>query len=582
MAARVPIRLVVGGVATSLSAAVGEPIGSVIIFATSNPISGLDQIGRIYYENAPSGSVNPRQLIRQDDQGKTFVVESNPFPLQNTLASPLAGAENGIPYEFTIASQKEVGGGFPCAVSVVSPSGGEAAAELVDSGNNFTVKFTPTEDGEFVAHVTFTVTSSLKVSVAAMVPDPVQCVAYGPGLEGGEQYKDGVFTIEARNKLGQKIPFGGHPFTAKVKGPFGEDVPVTVVDNGDGTATATYTPVAPGDHVVEVKLHDTNIKDSPFNVPIDYSSETAHAGNSWADGPGLENGVNKNRQVHPSEFTIHAVDKNGNPKTTGGDLFDVVIEDPLFDIVPATVKDNNDGTYTVQYQAKEPGINNISIFLRNKMKPLLYEHIRDSPRPVDVKSGTDPSKCTAEGPGLVDGIKDTFPAQFKVQARDRDGNPVPEGGDDFKVKVTDPDGHDVPATIVDNGDGTYDVEYNPDKPGPHKIDVTLDDAHIKDMPKTVRVKAGAHHSHTFIENFNFLVQTRDKRGADLTVGGMNVKTSITNSTNPSAAVTFKQTDRNNGTYLVEYTLPVPVGATYLLTTTIDDQPIRGSPWEQRV
>lgn len=173
--------MVVGGVATSLSAAVGEPIGSVIIFATSNPISGLDQIGRIYYENAPSGSVNPRQLIRQDDQGKTFVVESSvyslfhssngvpdPFPLQNTLASPLAGAENGIPYEFTIASQKEVGGGFPCAVSVVSPSGGEAAAELVDSGNNFTVKFTPTEDGEFVAHVTFTVTSSLKVSVAAM------------------------------------------------------------------------------------------------------------------------------------------------------------------------------------------------------------------------------------------------------------------------------------------------------------------------------------------------------------------------------------------------------------------------------
>lgn len=43
----------------------------------------------------------------------------------------------------------------------------------------------------------------------------------------------------------------------------------------------------------------------------------AHARNSWADGPGLENGVNKNRQVKPSEFTIHAVDKNGNPKTTG-------------------------------------------------------------------------------------------------------------------------------------------------------------------------------------------------------------------------------------------------------------------------
>lgn len=102
------------------------------------------------------------------------------------------------------------------------------------------------------------------------------------------------------------------------------------------------------------------------------------------------------------------------------------------------------------------------------------------------------------------------------------------------------------------------------------------------MPKTVRVKAGAHHSHTFIENFNFLVQTRDKRGADLHVGGMNVKTSAVNVTSGNSAVPVKQTDKNNGTYLIEYTLPVPTGVTYLFNTTIDDVSIKGSPWEQRV
>lgn len=75
----VPIRLIVGGSATSLSAAVGEPVGSVIIFATSNPITGLEQIGRIYYDSAPTGAVNPRQLISQQDQGKTFVVEASVY-----------------------------------------------------------------------------------------------------------------------------------------------------------------------------------------------------------------------------------------------------------------------------------------------------------------------------------------------------------------------------------------------------------------------------------------------------------------------------------------------------------------------
>jgi len=198
---------------------------------------------------------------------------------------------------------------------------------------------------------------------------------------------------------------------------------------------------------------------------------------------------------------------------------------------------------------------------------------------VDVKSGTDPSKCTAEGPGLQNGIKDTFPAKFTVQARDREGNPIPDGGDDFQISVKDPEGKEVPADITDNGDGTYDVVYHPDKPGPHKVDVTLDDKHIKDCPRTVNVKAGAHHSHTFIESLNFLVQTRDKRGDNLKVGGMNVQSTVTHEGKPVPSM--KQTDRNDGTYLVEYTLPVPTSATYLISTTIDDQPIRGSPWEQR-
>lgn len=100
-----------------------------------------------------------------------------------------------------------------------------------------------------------------------------------------------------------------------------------------------------------------------------------------------------------------------------------------------------------------------------KLSFLLFKHSRLT---FFFSAGTDPSKCTAEGPGLHDGIKDTFPAHFKVQARDRDGHPITEGGDDFRPKVTDPDGKDVPCEIKDNGDGTYDVVYNPDKPGPHK------------------------------------------------------------------------------------------------------------------
>jgi len=210
---------------------------------------------------------------------------------------------------------------------------------------------------------------------------------------------------------------------------------------------------------------------------------------------------------------------------------------------------------------------------------MCYEHIKDSPFKVAIKAGTDPSKCTAEGPGLHDGITDTFPAVFKVQARDRDGNPIKEGGDPFKCEVKDPSGKPVPAEVVDNGDGTYGVTYHPDIPGPHVIDVTLDDQHIKDMPKTVNIKAGISPVHSYIEDFSFIIRTCDKRGKPLTTGGQNVKTAITLKGQP---VELKQTDRNDGTYLVFYKLPVVTNAVYEILPTVDDKPIKGAPFEQKV
>jgi filamin len=520
--------------------------------------------------------VNPRQVLRLADQGKTFVVEddkvSTQLPLQCT-ASGLDDGENHIPYGFTIHTQKEAGGGHPVGVSVTSPNGEIKSSLEVSGQNNYKVNFTPSSDGPHKINITFQVTATIDVSVGAMVPDPIQCLAYGPGLEAGEQFKDAIFTIEARNKLGVKIPFGGHNFTAHVTNPFGEDVPVEVVDLGDGTYKAVYVPIVPGDHIVEVKLNTDHIKNSPFKVPIDWSSEWAHPANSYAKGPGLEDG-NKTRQNKPSAFTIFAVDKHGKRRTTGGDLFDVNIEDPLFDQITPTIVDKGDGTYDVTYQAKEPGVNQISIFLRNRKEPVMFDHISDSPKNVNVQLGTDPSKCTADGPGLKDGIQDTDPAEFKVQARDRNGNPINYGGEPFKATAKDPSGQDVPVDIKDNGDGTYDVVFNPDIDGPHTVDVQLDDTHIKDMPKIVNVVPGAWAGTSKVETVYFLCQTKDKRGNNLTVGGQAPTTTVGGN---NKNIPVKLADHNNGTYTYEFTHAEPHGSAYKITSTIKGNNLYGTP-----
>ena len=97
--------------------------------------------------------------------------------------------------------------------------------------------------------------------------------------------------------------------------------------------------------------------------------------------------------------------------------------------------------------------------LHHRLNPLYYDHIKDSPFTVNIEPGTDASKSVAFGPGLEDGVRDTLPTFFTIQAKDRLGRDVKKGGDPFEVKVKGPHG-EVPVKLTDNGDGTYKVQKN--------------------------------------------------------------------------------------------------------------------------
>jgi len=400
-------------------------------------------------------------------------------------------------------------------------------------------------------------------------------LCYGPGLEHAEAHVPANFTIEARNRLGERINNGGHPFEVKVVDPYGEASPARVVDNQDGSYSVTYTPIDPGDHVVEVTLVRQQVAKSPYTVPVDENQLLASAANSYAEGPGLEPG---NKNTKECEFTIHAVLPNGKPKTKGGDLFDVQIENPNSDLVPANIRDNGDGTYAVKYKPNIPGPYHVDVITRNPAKPLFYDHVKNSPVDVTIEPGTDAAMCTAFGPGLEPGLLDTKPAEFTIQARDIFGNPRNEGGDPFNVEVKGPNGP-VPVSVKDNGDGTYAVEYQPDNAGPYDIGVTLEDKHIKGSVFHVDIKPGAFPGTTTVEDYKFTLRTRDKRGTNMREGGENVAVKITGPGGASVPVTIH--DHKNGTYLVSYLLG-PKSGEYSISVTINGEDIVGSPFIQTV
>jgi len=294
---------------------------------------------------------------------------------------------------------------------------------------------------------------------------------------------------------------------------------------------------------------------------------------SYAKGPGLEGGGST---TEPQKFTIHAVYANGRPKTTGGDLFDVHVEDPHFVVIPAQVVDNRDGTWSVTYQPTDPGKYHIDVIQRNPSVPTRYDHVKNSPVDIVIEPGTDAKSCTAFGPGLEPGNVDTKACHFTIQARDKNGNPIKEGGDPFKVDIQGPTGP-IQCEVKDNGDGTYACKYQPADAGLHDIAITLNGTPIKGSTFHVQIKPGAFPGTTFIESFNFLIKAHDKRGQPVPTGGENVKAIIKGPQGQNVQATMD--DRKNGTYHVTY--KTQGSGNFQVDVLVNEQHIRGSPFNQR-
>lgn len=491
------------------------------------------------------------------------------------------GNEAGIETSFTIearngADRRVPVGGHNFPVEIVGPSGAAVPSNTTDNGDGtYKVTYTAREAGTHNIAVTFNgqhiKASPFRVNINQSKPDPTKCLAYGPGLEGGEAHTPAPFTIESRNRLGDLIPVGGHPYVVAVTDPYGEKLPCDVLDNQNGTYSCTYNPIDPGDHTVSVTLNGAPVAQSPYTVNITESMSFASPHKSWADGPGLQNG---NKATEPQHFTIHAAYADGRPKTTGGDLFDVIVEDPAFNLVPAQVTDNGDGTWSVSYQPTDPGDYNIAVIQRNPSNPIYFDHVRNSPVVVNIEPGTDASQTIAFGPGLEPGNLDTFPATFTIQAKDKHGNNMKEGGDPFVVEINGPTGP-IPCQVTDNGDGTYACQYQPQDAGRHDVAITLDGTPIKGSTYHVDIKPGAWPGNTYIENFYFTVRTVDKRGANKTFGGEDVKVVVSG---PSGDVPAQLQDRGDGTYHVTY--QALASGNYQVSVLLNGQNIRGSPFTQ--
>jgi len=166
--------------------------------------------------------------------------------------------------------------------------------------------------------------------------------------------------FKAKDKTGNNLSIGGDDFYVKVTPPAGsKPVIASVVDNGDGTYSVEYQPNAPGNHTVEVLLNEELVGGAALTVPV---TQTTDPSKTVAYGPGFEDASTGN----PAIFMIRAKDSKGNNVLRGGDAFKATLKAPGGADVPATIKDNNNGTYVVTFVPTAPGNHVLDISLDGK------------------------------------------------------------------------------------------------------------------------------------------------------------------------------------------------------------------------
>jgi filamin len=284
--------------------------------------------------------------------------------------------------------------------------------------------------------------------------------------------------------------------------------------NGDGTHSITFVPWEVGPHKVSVEYGGAKVPKSPLSMNIVAAPD---AKTCSAAGKGLKRAV----AGETTSFQILSPESGLLSKKDPIGL-QVAVLSPEKE-APSTVKDNKDGSYTVDYTAPKPGEHTITVkFYGN--------HIPGSPFNLDVVPSADASKCKAYGPAL-------HPNSMHIA-----GNPLDlfvdtteAGTGELQVVITGPD-DSRPKVFIANEGGVYSIKWNVQQPGKYHAHIWWGDVYIPGSPFKIKVSPGPNSGMVraygpglepsmdiTVDSSDFTVETKDAGIGTLTIRVHGVK-----------------------------------------------------------
>jgi len=197
--------------------------------------------------------------------------------------------------------------------------------------------------------------------VVPAAPDASNTVAHGKGIELAIIGEDNEFTIETRDAFNNKVPMGGADVGGSLRHlESGEEVPLSVEDNGDGTYRATYPDVSKaGNYELTPTVSGVPIKNAPFQLKVKPGG--TNIDKTSVDFPE----VNVSGMLGP---VVSLRDDNDNLRVDGGDH--VIAElMPKSKLPPVKARDKGDGTFEIFYPPNARGKYDVTVKVNGNEAP---------------------------------------------------------------------------------------------------------------------------------------------------------------------------------------------------------------------
>jgi len=356
--------------------------------------------------------------------------------------------------------------------------------------DTFNVRLDPRAIGEVNIQVLFAGYDIPKTPFRAQICDASKCRAIGEAIDeqSGRVAEPVIFTVVARGAGNAKL-------TVKPKGPTAQYA-VDIQEVKEQTYQVSFTPWEVGQHYVEVIWGIAHIPKSPFCIRV---GNRIMANMCNATGDGLKNAIAE----QPAYFTVISsevglVDKG---------YLEILVRG-IKDAAKVTVKDNNDGSYSVSYVAPTEGAYVASITFRGNPIP-------GSPFKINVVPGPDASKCRAYGPALHPNAVHISgsPLEFFVDTMEA-------GCGELTVTAKGPDEYQPKVFTSDDGEGVYSVKFDAKRHGRYFVFVQWSKVQIPSSPLKLKVHPRANagmvrvygpglHNGRLGDSGEFTIETKD-------------------------------------------------------------------------